>query len=455
MKKHIPINRCAALVGEQERNLMELRVKKSALFQYLLIYIMLLCNSSNFYAYRVDGNIVTQYILIAVMVAFLLLKKSALSKQALTCVSVLLGFTVFVRMLQGGIGLSFWSEMAIKILCVAVAITIDKERFFDRFVKIVFVFATISMLFWGIQLAGVNLAKILFTRFATRNNSVSYDYQGYRTIVNLPGYGQLLYSYLEIYPYRNIGIFSEPGVYQMVINTAICILLFFPQYIEIKPQIRKGYFFILSICLVTTQSTSGYIGYLAILLAMLVKRRTSNHERVNINWKRYAISAIGIGVIVLSVDYLTRGTNSLISVTIISKLFTNANQFSLVAENSTGQYRVASLMMSLQAMVQYPLGMGIEKWNSFYRLNELAGAGGWPFKFGAIMGVVPFVYLMYWIFAPLKRLKGNTVLIILLIFLYFNTAIAQSSAVYPALILIPMYLRTRGEHCLKQTAVSM
>ena len=160
---------------------MELRVKKSTPFQYLLIYIMLLCNSSNFYAYKVDGNIVTQYILIATMVVFLLLKKRMLSKQALTCVFVLLGFTIFVRLLQGGIGLAFWNEMGIKILCVAVAISIDNERFLDRFVKTVVVFAVISMFFWGLQLAGINLAKMIFTRFVTRNNSITYDYEGYRT----------------------------------------------------------------------------------------------------------------------------------------------------------------------------------------------------------------------------------------------------------------------------------
>ena len=314
---------------------MELRVKKSALFQYLLIYIMLLCNSSNFYAYKVDGNIVTQYILIAAMVVFLLLKKSVLSKQALTCVFVLLSFTIFVRLLQGGIGLSFWNEMAIKILCVAVAISIDNERFLDRFVKTVVVFAVISMFFWGLQLAGINLAKMIFTRFVTRNNSITYDYEGYRTVTNLPGYGQLIYSYLEVYRHRNIGIFSEPGVYQMVINAAICILLFFSQYIEIKPQRRKAYFFILSICLITTQSTSGYLGYLAILMAVLIKRRANDQEIIEVNWKGYVISAVGIGAIVLSVDYFTRGTNSLIYVSILSKLFTNNNQFSLVAENST------------------------------------------------------------------------------------------------------------------------
>ena len=108
------------------------------------------------------------------MVVFLLLKKSMLSKQALTCVFVLLGFTIFVRLLQGGIGLAFWNEMAIKILCVAVAISIDNERFLDRFVKTVVVFAVISMFFWGLQLAGINLAKMIFTRFVTRNNSITY-----------------------------------------------------------------------------------------------------------------------------------------------------------------------------------------------------------------------------------------------------------------------------------------
>lgn len=97
--------------------------------------------------------------------------------------------------------------MAIKILCVAVAISIDNERFLDRFLKTVVVFAVISMFFWGLQLAGINLAKMIFTRFVTRNNSITYDYEGYRTVTNLPGYGQLIYSYLEVYRYRNIGIF--------------------------------------------------------------------------------------------------------------------------------------------------------------------------------------------------------------------------------------------------------
>lgn len=421
---------------------MGLKIRKSALLQYIALYIMLLCNSSNFYVYNVNVNIALQYAIIAGMIGLIILKRNLLQKNTLTFITVLLVFTIFVRMVYGGIGLSFWNEMAIKILCVNVAIMFDREGFLTRYVKVVVALAIVSLLFWGLQNAGINVAKILFNRFVTSNNQYTYDYSGYLTITNKPGYGQLLYSFLEFYPNRNIGIFSEPGVYQMVLNSAIFCLLFLPNYIRIDVSKRKACFVILSLCLMSTQSTSGYIGYLVIILGVLASRNNKSNHSDGVNWKKNVIRIFMAGLAVLIIDYFVRSTDSLIYMAVFSKLFTSTNQFSIVAENSTGKYRVASIMMAILAMVTHPLGMGVDNWNAFYITNQLAGAGGWPFKFGAILGVIPFICLIIWLFSPFYKIRKQRLAVALFVFLYFNTSLAQSSAVYPVLIMIPMFIRT-------------
>ena len=47
---------------------------------------------------------------------------------------------------------------------------------------------------------------------------------------------------------------------------------------------------------------------------------------------------------------------------------------------------------------------------------------------------------MIWIFAPLRYIKKRWIEIAIIVFLYFNTAMAQTSAFYPTLIVVPIYL---------------
>src|SRR5699024_4639996 len=87
-----------------------------------------------------------------------------------------------------------------------------------------------------------------------------------------------------------------------------------------------------------------------------------------------------------------------------------------------------------------PFGMGYEDWVSLYRLNSFADAGGYPFIIGAVIGVVPLLVSMWWIFSPFKYTKNKLVEIVVYVFLYFNSAMAQTSAFYPAIIFIPIFL---------------
>ena len=420
---------------------MKIRFNRIEWLQYIALYIMLLFNSSNYYNYNIDGKIPVQIGIISIMALLLLFRYNKQSRNTLFVVSFFLFFVLFVRIVSGGIGIGFWSEMAIKILCTGLTIMIDKKNFLDRFVKIVAVFSFISIVFWVPQLFGINLAKMLLHPFVTRNNVTSWD-TGSKVVTNLTGYGQLFYSYLGVSGNRNVGIFSEPGVYQMVLNTAIYILVFFENQVFVRDKTKKILFLLFTICLVSTQSTSGYFGYASILLCLFLSRKSAIVDETpkRVNWKNFGIAICVLGIFVLAADFAVRGEASLINVAFFVLLFNDSNQFTLTAEGSTGIYRAASTVMALQAMIKYPYGLGIDKWNAFSMVNQYAGPGGWPFKLGAVIGVVPFIYLMIWLFRPLS-LKKNKIAIILFVFLYFNTALAQSSAVYPALIMIPMYLR--------------
>lgn len=67
----------------------------------------------------------------------------------------------------------------------------------------------------------------------------------------------LLHTFLKEFSYRNSGMFWEPGAFQGYLNLALLFLFIFKSKIS-KSQFNK-YFYLISIAVVTTLSTTGYI----------------------------------------------------------------------------------------------------------------------------------------------------------------------------------------------------
>lgn len=95
-------------------------------------------------------------------------------------------------------------------------------------------------------------------------------------------YGKVCYVYrgtLADAQYRNNGIFSEPGRYQIVLNTAIYFLLMFPKlFSENMAKVYK-YLVVLIITLLTTGSTNGYMGLGIVLLMFLLANKQRSKVR--------------------------------------------------------------------------------------------------------------------------------------------------------------------------------
>ena len=358
------------------------------------------------------------------------------SQYATLFSACLLGMVTIARFLHGGIGVTFWYEMALKIFVLYAAILCDPQDFIGRFLRVVYVMAVISLFFWVFQIIGIPLQKYLFTTSNTARYWRIYSEAGVYTTNYASCSGFLLSSFITNEPMRNVGIYTEPGMYQSVLNSAIFLLLFFSKESKLDSKTIKKYFVVLTIALLSTQSTSGYMGYAVIVLSVLFVKNLQNEVR----WKCYAIEIIILAALGLIADFSFRGKDSLLNTAILEKLFTTSGEFSIAAENSTGIYRLATIYSAISAMWQHPLGLGVDGWVQFRSANPLAGPGGNPLRLGAILGVVPFLITVVWIFYPIKYMRKGMVPALVFVFLYFNTALAQTSVVYPALILVPAYV---------------
>lgn len=411
---------------------MIISINKKAILQYLMLYVMLIFCQTHVYRLYIRSNLTVHVGLVILFLVFGLIKFGKKMKRPFLMCAFLLAAVILVRFINGGVGIGFWAEMAAKILITYIAILIEPDQFLTRFVKIVTFFAAISIIGWLQQVAGLNIMQKIGLVNNDFYTTVTWD-KGFIEETQRKIYGLLFYVTTEIEIKRNMSIFTEPGIYQMVLNAALFTLTFCNKLVDLNRKKIKKYFLILTIALITTQSTSGYFGYAVIVLGALLTRSEDSRTI-----KHYIYIILMIGLVVLLGDYSIRGNDSLIYRALLAKVFSKQGDFSLSA--STGVYRYEMIGMALLAMTMNPFGMGYEGWSKLYRLNSFADAGGYPFIIGAVIGIVPLLVSLWWIFSPLKYMKNKFVEIIVFVFLYFNTAMAQTSAFYPAIIFLPVFL---------------
>ena len=128
---------------------MEIRINKSAITQYLLIYLMFIIPGSCLFAKYWTGTM-KYFVLLIVYAALIAFKNKYQSRYSICFLLLLLFFTVFSRFLVGGVGLSAWCQFAVCILSTQIAICCDRENFLNRWIQTVEFFAAISIGFWAV-----------------------------------------------------------------------------------------------------------------------------------------------------------------------------------------------------------------------------------------------------------------------------------------------------------------
>lgn len=408
-------------------------VKKVALLQYLLIILLFYFNDSFLYL-----NVLSKYarVILAFFALIMLLHKRTIDVRNVMFLGLMMFYVVFVRLYSGGVGINVWNTWALHILVTTLAIRIDTDSFLNRFGKVVVFFACCSLVFYVIGLFLPNLyqAVSLFKTVETTQITKWYSSSSYRT-ENFYEYGLILYSLRDYDNIRNNGVFGEPGLYQMILTTLFFLLLFFRNLFYYTNKQYKRYLIIIIVTIISTQSTAGIIGLGVSSLSYFIVNQNASKEEKTI--KNKLIMVVFVATLVMGLDYIFRGSESILYRVFIYKMFKNGT-FS-VSEGSVS-YRMVTIYGCILSLIKYPLGLGYDKLNAnlFASIKDIY-VGAQFLLTGAALGVIPFVSMIFWLFSPIIRKKSNWIMVVTYIFLFFNSALSQSKEFYPALIVVPIY----------------
>lgn len=406
---------------------------------------MLLFNGANLYQ-QIGLNspgimTILQSSLIALFCMYLIkYRLKGVSIYPTMIIGFLLISTVIVRFFVGGVGLQVLLEYGSHVFLVFLAIIIDKNKFLDRLLRVIIFFAAISIIGYVVQLFAPGILQSVLSSHATIFNESDWS-TGRVVWINKRVWGLLFFSMRDGELQRNIGIFTEPANYQIVLNVAIYILLFLRKYINFHERIIKKYFVLISIALITCRSTSGYVVYFAILsIYILSKDKTySSNVAKKTSMKRSIMMIAILGVMLLGIDFIVNGQESLVYLVAISKLFGNSGQFDLNA--GSGYYRMVTIESCIDTMIRHPLGVGYDVAHEITKSRGNGAAGGVLFTFGAAYGLIPFIIVLIWDFFPIIKSRDLTFWAkALFIFVFIEISMAQSKVFYPLLLAVPLYL---------------
>lgn len=388
---------------------------KIQILQYFLIYLVFISSRAVIYAtYQMNWVYATM-----ILCAFLSMKYTWLRNQKIYIVfAFLLASLQLTRMINhGGYGLEFWLINVSKIWVAYIAVNIDKNNFLERFLRMTVFFASISLIMWILSFIAPGIVEqILFAQgeyFGGTKGMLLYTFR---------------YSTWSRGDTRNVGIFTEPGIYQIVLNVAIYILLFMRSKLNFSAKKTTRYLLVLIAALLSCQSTTGYISLAIIVLGFLLQREKSDV-------KMRILQLLVLGIVILLVNYSISGTNSIVYKTIISKLSTEGGQFDLNA--STGYYRMNGITAGLEIFYNNPLGAGDYYIGSLQNiLTGTVASGAGIITVLATCGIITFLMFSYFnIYLAARNIKSIIPFMVYLS-VWINTGLSQSDIVYAVMLCI-------------------
>ncbi|WP_462410347.1 hypothetical protein [Neobacillus sp. Marseille-QA0830] len=197
---------------------MKINIQRNKWLQYALIYLMLIVNQSSLY-----HNFLNDYnYIIVIFFLVLTLFSNKWSKHIWGFLLFLLITCLVVRLYTlGGVGVTTWFTWASMILVAYHAIKINVKQFLYRYVNLVSLMAFISLVGFLLGILFPQLFEL--SPFNYEIVSAWKDWKSSTDFVlyHYHAHGLFLFVLNENHLTRNCGIFTEPGIYQMILNSAI------------------------------------------------------------------------------------------------------------------------------------------------------------------------------------------------------------------------------------------
>ncbi|MGN0558020.1 MAG: hypothetical protein ACI4IS_01040 [Acutalibacteraceae bacterium] len=305
-----------------------------------------------------------------------------------------------------------------RIAIVVAAVTIAPESFTTRFIRAVSILAAVSLvIFLGYFIGGTEFWTPLTSHLPlAREEKPPLG----------PQYGMFLLCFNYFDATRNSYIFGEPGEYQLVISTALFLLLFVKS--KLSERERKIFLIILLITMITIQSTSGYFSLAVILVCALLSNDNSVKSDTSV------IKKFLIGIIIFTVIGVTffDGWDYFINKVLTEKIVNASGKVDFA--QGTASARWNGFIRVGEYMLNHPLdcifGIGFEG----RQATGVTSCNGFA---NSILdyGLLTIIWLVFNYLKALRRYT-NTVTTIAGIFIIMNTWFGQPVPLYTYIVVI-------------------
>lgn len=407
------------------------------LVQYFLIYSLLMFNGSISYRNNQDLFLI---IVLALGLGHIIKTRSDFQTQKLivSMVPIELAMLITVITTRGSLSLGTILNITARFVFSYYVYSFNKIKFVPRYIRIVSFLAGVSLVFFALQLFAPSLVISLCFK-STYSGGVFYT--------------NPVFTYALWHPKRNVGIMTEPGLYQIILNSALYLLLFGNKEINIIHR-RLIYTIIIIVTVITTQSTTGYFGLVIIILGYFFK---NNHNYTEKKTKdRIYIIFFIIFICVITVLFFRN--SSFIKTAVVDKII-NQKTGELDFTVSTGKSRIVSMMTDLKVFQLYPLGCGYTIYNNIWKgmtvehIGDLSSSAGITYTL-AVFGILFWGCLWGIYFFYGWKNKANKISFFVLIAMIINTSFSQPLLYYPSLLCLVfvdfkylnkiIYVRKRG-----------
>lgn len=412
--------------------------------QYSMIYFMLMLNESLLLAKHRE----TYYIIffgVAILVALSLNIKILNNPLIIWCTIGFIVSLILNRLLNGGgVGIGYFFRFASKALVVYVAYAIDRKNMVNRYVRMVVLFAGISLVCYlaSLIMPGVMKAILRPSFVATYTSS----FHGWKVTWSDYYYGRFLYAYKV--GGRNSGIYTEPGLYQMTLVTAIYCLVFMQERLIMEKKKQIISLIILSATMLSTMSTTAFICLAVVFLGALFQQRSKKNNLL----KNTIIYGFIIVLFFIIIDYFFRGNESIAYRYIFYKLAAMSSAGEKLT-NSSGDARIAVIRTLLVSIRRYPFGSGVY---NFYQIatelgyrDIIAGSGLWYYL--AVLGILGWLSVMIYILAQAYMNAKDMLNFIVFTMLYVISTSTQQYILVPGFLLIAcVRMRKKGSSIIRK-----
>lgn len=403
------------------------RRRVELLCHYALIYLMIACADSFLYD-RFLTNLAIPTV--GLFLFIILLNRKYQLVYPLSILSLALISMLFVRANTGAMGPTELLSWAMMVMVTTVTVLYDINHFLVRFIKLASFLAGFSLVIYSLSqvVPGVWQHLTPFSFTLTLGNETYFDTY-VKTVDYYQASGLLLYVDRGFEADRNVGIFREPAVYQIMLNSMLFLLLFMcPK--EIVAKSRKLLIGLILVVIFSTKSATGYATTLLLFFAYVLSLKR-NGEKISL------LIPIVLGVACVAMFmFSSLGNTGLVSDSVLGRFLDDGN----VSLDGSGQARVGAANVAISLMQQHPFGCGYD----VYGAELLSGdglVGACLFKVAAVYGPLLGIAILVWACYPVfnSRELGFAAKAAFLI-MYLIATYLENEVFYTTLIFIPIYL---------------